>query len=440
MTATIPSLVEIDGSKLSLNLHPGQTRAWDSRRRFVFVFAGTQSGKTSFGPWWLWREIKACGAGDYIAATASYDLFKLKLLPELRECFEHKLRIGRYWAGDRVIEIADPSSGRFLAKHADDQMWARIILRSAESGGGLESATAKAALLDECGQDSFTVETWEAVRRRLALHRGRCLGATTVYNLGWTYSEIFQRWQDGDSDIECVQFSSVQNPSFPRAEYEDARDKMPEWRFLMFYEGMFAKPAGLIYDCFNSRIGKGHVVEDFPVPPRWPRWVGMDFGGVHQSLVWLAYDRDQDVYFLYRESLEGGMSTKEHADQAKLNAKGENVVEWWGGAGSEDQHRREWENEGILVQRPPVSEVEVGIDRVYGLLKTYRLKVFRSCKGVIDEFGSYRRKLDPKGQPLIKIVDKRKYHRLDAIRYVASGITGDAGVVRVSNRLGLGRQ
>src|SRR5207245_1251149 len=134
---------------------------------FTFVFAGTQGGKTSFGPWWLWREIQETARSgelnDYIAATASYDLFKLKFLPALRETFEHVLRIGRYWSGDRIIELADPESGKFLASRSDDRMYGRIILRSAAGGGGMESLTGKAALLDECGQDEFTLETWEAI-------------------------------------------------------------------------------------------------------------------------------------------------------------------------------------------------------------------------------------------------------------------------------------
>ena len=64
-------LVEITGKKLRLNLHPGQTKIWDSERRFVFIIAGTQSGKTTFGPWWLKREIDKRGPGDYLAVTAT---------------------------------------------------------------------------------------------------------------------------------------------------------------------------------------------------------------------------------------------------------------------------------------------------------------------------------------------------------------------------------
>jgi hypothetical protein len=105
---------DADGT-IWLNLHAGQQRAWESDRRFVLVLAGLQSGKTSYGPWWLAEQIRQLGQGDYIAATATYDLFKLKMLPALRECFETALGWGRYWSGDRIIELADPHTGQFWA-------------------------------------------------------------------------------------------------------------------------------------------------------------------------------------------------------------------------------------------------------------------------------------------------------------------------------------
>lgn len=412
--------VSTDG-KLNLSFHKGQAEAWQSDRRFVFVIAGTQSGKTSWGPWWLWREIQRTaspeGGNDYIAATASYDLFKLKMLPELRTVFERVFGMARYWSGDRIMELRDPSTGKFWASKADDPMWGRIILRSAEAGGGLESASAKAAWLDECGQDSFTVETWEAVRRRLALHRGRALGTTTPYNLGWLKTQIYDKWHNGDQSIAVVNFPSFVNPVFSREEYEEAKATMPPWRFAMFYKGELTKPAGLIYDCFDDDI---HIVDDFAIPSDWPRYVGLDFGAVNTALVWLAHDQSKDVYYEYRESLEGSKTTAEHVRAAQKAAESENIVTWAGGSYSEDQPRRDWKQSGIDVRRPSFPEVESGITRVYGFLKPYRLKVFRSCVGTIDEFGSYKRKLDPNGDPTPEIVDKRKFHRLDALRYICT--------------------
>ncbi|MFC1996275.1 hypothetical protein ACFLXI_01545, partial [Chloroflexota bacterium] len=52
-------------SALRCDFHPGQWRAWEGTARFVFVLSGAQGGKTSFGPPWLHREIKARGPGDY---------------------------------------------------------------------------------------------------------------------------------------------------------------------------------------------------------------------------------------------------------------------------------------------------------------------------------------------------------------------------------------
>jgi hypothetical protein len=84
----VSELLHYENGRLQINLHPGQTRAWESKRRFVFIIAGTQSGKTSFMPVLLDREIRERGPGDYLAVTATYDLLKLKFLPEMRNYYE----------------------------------------------------------------------------------------------------------------------------------------------------------------------------------------------------------------------------------------------------------------------------------------------------------------------------------------------------------------
>ncbi len=425
-------LISVHNGRMSVHLHPGQSKAYRSKARFTFVLAGTQSGKTSFGPLWLHKEIMltadAAGKGnDYIAATASYDLFKLKMLPAMLDLFEHQLQIGRYWSSDRVIELRDPDTGLFWAQKSDERMWGRIVLRSAAGKGGLESMTARAAWLDECGQDEFTLETWEAVLRRLSLSRGRVLGTTTPYNLGWIKREIYDPWVAGNRDIRVIQFPSYLNPLFSKQEYERAKATMPLHRFLMFYDGMFARPAGLIYGCFDD---VENIVDDFAIPSYWPVTVGVDFGAVNTALVWIARNPETDVLYLYRESLQGDLTTEAHAKQYKALAAKENVVHWVGGAPGETQQRMDWGAEGIPVMQPYVADVEAGIARVFGLFATRRLRVFRSCKGVLDEVGTYRRKLNEHGEALEEIQDKRKFHRLDGLRYAGTAIE-DGAVVNI---------
>lgn len=428
-------LVSIRGSKLKLNFHPGQVKTWHSKKRFTFILAGSQSGKTSFGPWWLWREIygngngyEGRGAGDYLAVTATYDLFKLKMLPEMIYVFEHVLNIGRYYPGERVIELKNPKTGQFEAEKTSDPMWARIILRSAAAGakrgkegaGGLESATAKAAWLDECGLDEFSLQAWEAVLRRLSLSQGRILGTTTLYNLGWMKHEVYERWEAGDPDFDVIQFDSITNPAFPRPEYNRAKRTLPTWKFRMMYQGQYDHPAGMIYSDFDESI---HLVEPFEIQREWAIYVGIDPGAINTATVWLAEDVEHDAFYLYRDTLEGNMTSKQHAEKAEEHAKKERVVKWVGGSKSEKQFRMDWQDAGVDVQEPTIADVETGIDRVIGLLKEKRLFIFNTCRGIIDEIGTYSRKLDEKGEPTEQIRDKEKFHRLDALRYAAIEIT-----------------
>lgn len=431
---TAKEIYTIDGDKLTLNFHEGQMKTWLSDKRFVFMIAGTQGGKTSFGSWWLWREIQKRGEGDYLAVSSSFDLFKLKMLPEIRKVFEDVLGVGRYWAGDKIIELINPETGKFEATRADDPMWGRIILRSAAAEGGLESATAKAAWLDEVGQDDFPISAWEAIRRRLTLNQGRVLGTTTPYNLGWMKQQIVDKWLAGDEDIDVIQFSSITNPSFPASEFELAKNSMPEWKFKMFYMGLFERPAGMIYQSFNNYPEKdgGHIVTPFEIPQAWPVYVGVDVGAVNTSTLWLAHDESRDRYYCFKATLDGNKSTREHVETFNnyLKTKGLNVQGVYLGTKSERQQRMDWEDAGCeYVYEPPIFDVESGIDKVSELFKSNKLYIFDSEEKLIDELMNYAREVDTYGLPTEKIKDKNKFHRTDALRYAVAGTQADTPMI-----------
>ena len=399
-------LYSVENGKLTINLHPGQTRAWDSKARYTFIIAGTQSGKTSFLPMWLDREMRDSGPGDYIAVTATYDLFKLKFLPEMKRYFCDLFQ-WQYAASDRVIW-----------KGKKEQQY-RIVLRSANAEGGLESLTGKAAVLDECGQDDFTLEAWEAIQRRLSLSRGRVLGGTTPYNLGWLKTQVFDRWRGGDKDYQVVQFASTMNPAFPRDEYESKRLTLPTWKFEMFYNGNFSRPAGLIYEDFTE----WHICDPFNIPPEWPRWLGVDPGAVHTAKIWIVMDPATKVYYVVADPLDGNMTTKEQVNTItghRLYQKGLTAT---GGAPSEKQPRMDWGEAGLPLHEPSITDVESGIDRVIALFKEKRLRIFNTCTGIIDELGTYARQLDETGQPTEIIANKARYHRLDGLRYGVIGLS-----------------
>ena len=143
-TATdIKPFYEVVDEHLFINMHPGQTLVWNDKARIVCLIFVAQFGKTSMGPPWLGREMDEHGSGDYLAVTATYPLLRLKMLPELLKYFCHYLKWGEWKAGEKVFES-------FNREHGAPAQ--RIIVGSGTSPESLESATALAAWLDECGQ------------------------------------------------------------------------------------------------------------------------------------------------------------------------------------------------------------------------------------------------------------------------------------------------
>lgn len=398
---------------MRLHLHPGQKRAWDSRRRIVAVLAGTQGGKTSFGPHWLYREIKERGPGDYIIATPTFPLLELKCLPEFRGLFEDRLALGRYTASPvRKFSFSAAGQKRTFRDSGIDYR-TNVYFGYAADPESLESATAKAAWLDEAGQKRFKLGSWEAILRRLSLHLGRLLITTTIYNLGWLKAKIWDRWKAKDPDIDVIRFESIQNPAFPLAEFERARRDLPRWKFRMFYQALFERPAGLIYDAFDEAL---HKVPRFAIPEDWSRYVGLDFGGVNTAALFYAKDPTSGRLFLYREYKAGGRTSAEHARFLLEGEPGRPFCV--GGSKSEGQWRREFASGGLSIKSPAIADVEVGIDRVYGVHKRGTLYVFDDLDGYLDEKLTYSRELDENGEPTEAIEDKETFHFMDAERYI----------------------
>jgi len=428
---TVPQLVEIDGGRMRLNLHPGQRRAWTSQKRFICVIAGSQSGKTSFGPHWLRREISQCGPGDYMVVTPTFPLLEIKALPEFRRLFEQQLQLGVFKASPtRRFEVSPEGEVRLFGARQD--VPTTIWFGYATDPDSLESATAKAVWMDEPGQDKFKLGSWQALQRRLALNQGRALMTTTPYNLGWLYSEIWQPWMAAGGDhpyIDVINFDSTMNPAFSKAEFERLRAELPPWKFDLFHRGIFTRPAGLIYDNWDD----AWFIEPFPIPEHWPRYAGVDFGGVNTAALFTAEELDENnqptgVWIHYREYHAGNLSAAEHVAAMTRGepraANGKTAVKAYGGAPSEDQWRREFGRAGLTIRKPLVTEVEVGIDRVYAAQAAGRIRAFKTLRLYREQKRTYTRVLDERGEPTEKIQDKETFHVLDSERYVMSYLMG----------------
>jgi hypothetical protein len=424
---------------LRLNFHQGQARAWASMARIVAVIAGAQSGKTVFGAHWLLREIAARGnekgvGGDYMVVTPTFSLLELKALKEFRYVFETLYNLGRYYSSP-VRRFVFSEEGMVWVHgldakgnpNFDPDYPTTVYFGYADNPESLESATVKGIWADEAGQRRFRLGSFEALRRRAAIHRARILITTTPYDIGWLKTEVHDRWLRGERDstgrlyAEVINFPSILNPLFSIEEFEEARATLPAWKFAMFYLGQFVKPAGLIYDWFENE--PPFVIPSFDPPQHWPRTLGVDFGAPNIAGVFLATEFPKKIHHVYREYRP--RKTRAASDHTRRLLRGENyevkrdagLFVGVGGSRSETQWRVQFDEAGLDLIASPIFEVEVGIDTVYGAGKTGRLVVHDNCPNLIDELLSYSRVLDQYGNPTAKIENKSAYHLADALRY-----------------------
>lgn len=416
-------LVTVDAhGRMRLHFHPGQWRAWQSPRRHVVVLAGTQSGKTTFGPHWLHREIKTKGIGDYMTVSPTFTLMEKKLLPEFKRLFVHQLALGEYKTSPiPCFTFNDSGMKRTFGDTAEvaRQPHTQVMFGHAMNPDSLESATIKGCWWDEAGQDACKLQSYEALRRRASLYMARFLYTTTIYNLGWLKTELYDRWQDGDPEVDVIQFDSTENPSFPLDEYEEREANMPRWKFDMMYRGLYTRPAGLIYDSFDTRR---HIVAPFAIPDDWPIYAGVDFGGVNTCILLLAEDEKNRRLYVVREYHAGGKTEREHiADALVCPHIGQRRPRTaWGGSHQEGGWRSAFSQSGLPIHEPSPNDVETQMQRVYSTLRMNELFLFRDCVNTREEMTTFSRKLDDNAEPTEEIDRESTFHHMAALRYVVS--------------------
>ena len=331
--------------------HDGQFSAWESTARFLLVLAGRQSGKTAFGPPWLYREIQRNGPGDYLTAAPTFKLLYIKAIPEIEAFFDRALHLGRY-IQTPIQRFVFSKVGLQRTFGPGNHAPTTIYFGHGQDPESLEAATHKGIWLDEAGQKKFKLASWDAVQGRATTTLARILLTTTPYYLGWLKSKVFDLC-GVDPDYELVRFESIANPNFSRKEWDRLQKYLPKWKFDLFYRALWTRPAGLIYDNFLD-VDK---IKRYRIPAEWPRYVGLDFGGVNTAALFYAWKPDTDPAEFIAYRTYHPREKKTIAQHVAAIRKGEPAnIKAVGGAPSEGQWRREFKDAGLPVRRPPIKD------------------------------------------------------------------------------------
>jgi hypothetical protein len=392
-----------------------QAEVRESRAPVTVMQAGTGSGKTCIGAYWLWERLKEFGPGDYLVAAPTYPLFGPRVLPELKEWFIHT-GWGEFKQGSTIAPPMITSRER----DGNNEPLYRIFLGSAKNPESLESATVKAAWIDELAQKQFTRQAWEAIQRRTAFYNAPVLGTTTLYGVtSWYKTDIYDPWVAGDERINIIMAASISNPAYPRDRFEYAQKTMPYWKFAMFHLGRYEKPLGVIYDSFHEDT---QVIDRFAVPEEWFYYTGHDFGSNNTAAVGLAQDPQTGLMYVTWEYHPGPKSPAGHAQAWKDWGQGKHIMGRFGGSHQEEEQRNLYTAAGWPISEPPVRTVEAGIEKVYSWLARNQVFVFRDCHEFLEEILTYSRELDDNYAVTDIIQDKSRFHLMDSFRYLLGSL------------------
>lgn len=175
--------------------------------------------------------------------------------------------------------------------------------------------------------------------------------------------------------------------------------------------------AGAIYPFPIEEI----ICIPFSIPAYWPRAYGLDVGWNRTAAIWMAWDKDTDVIYLYTEHYMGQERPTVHATAIRSRGGVKPGERDWipGCIDPASRGRDQKDGEQIIENyrnlglnlRPADNAVAAGLWSMEERFGTGRLKVFSTCQNFLAEYRLYRR--DEKGQ-----IVKKHDHLMDAARYV----------------------
>ena len=190
---------------------------------------------------------------------------------------------------------------------------------------------------------------------------------------------------------------------------KEALASYPAHERLARSKGIPSLGAGAIYPYPEEEL----IVKPFPIPSWFKRCYGMDVGWNKTAVLWVAFDPDAGIYYIYSEYYAGQAVPAVHASAIKARGN------WILGAVDPRSDARSqadgtrlvdlYLQEGLKIT-PADNSVEAGLYKISQLLEAGRIKVFDTCENWLTEFRIYRR--DETG----KII-KQHDHLMDAMRY-----------------------
>ena len=287
----------------------------------------------------------------------------------------------------------------------------KLMFKTYESGQtSWESMTVDFCFMDE--EPPMDIYT-EAAMRTLAKDGTIAIGFTPDSGLTDT---VLQFFKDGDFTrgvkegkyIAMVGWDDV--PHLPEDRKKALLATIPDYLKEAKTKGIPYLGTGRIFpfDIYQFQC------DPFRIPDHWDRWFGFDVGIKNTAAIWVAYDENNETYYVYDEYYSHDQLAPLHASAIK--AKGDwihGVMDPYLGISRGNEGKRYidlYERERLLVHLVERNYIESGIEQLKTLFINQRVKIFNHCQKLVNQMNIWHR--NEKG----KIADTPD-DLIDAFRY-----------------------
>jgi phage terminase large subunit len=361
-----------------IELFSYQYKAITSSKKIIAFIAGTGAGKSFTIPSFIIAKNYNLTNRIIIVSAPSYKMLKRVAL-EYIVTFFNKLNI------KFVLNKSELS----FKTH-----FGMIYCISADDPNAMQGIVANCIIGDESGL--FDKSWLDVAIQRTSFTGGQILLTTTPYSSNW----LLDVYNDETGDVEVIKVSSRDNPLFPKAEIQRAKERLPPWKFKMLYEADFTTPSGKIYSevTYAERFNYNGSFT----------FCGLDFG-YNNPTAYIKVAEIGDVFYVV-ECWKESELTIDGIDK-KLQ-KTNDII--YGDPASKDTLETLKER-GYRI-RTANKEVLGGIFFLESLFYQKKLIVFDDLKILKDEIDNYTWKLDRRGEQ-VDAPKKENDHLLDALRY-----------------------
>jgi PBSX family phage terminase large subunit len=385
-----------------IKLHSYQKQALCSDKRIVAMIAGLQSGKTFSGALWMRMLISQYKDpyDSFIVAFPTYSIYTSSTLPAfMRLCSD--------------LGTLNKSEHTFTLNHGPV-----VYFRSMDNDWSAEGITnCRAIWIDEGGL--ISTQAFINLMGRAAPKQAQIFVSTTPYNLSnYLYRDIYEPWRDGTrDDVEVVQFKSVDNPYFPKEEYERQQSLLDPRMFRMRYCGEFERMAGLVYSDFDYR----NYTDSFKIDShKYTIVAGIDWGYTDPFAIAVrAIDHEGTHDYQIGEYCVAGHTPNECVNVAKQYQRVYGIERFYADC-ADPGMIAEFQKASLPVVACKNKNIEYGIGLHNSIIRSQVYQVFRGkCPETEREYESYQyKKFDIDGQSATNMPLDINNHLMDANRYV----------------------